>query len=187
MRLEQLLRDFFGGGVSPWGSTKPCGGLLGVPIDYPCGAVGIAPRGRNWGDNDGIQRSAAQIRLPNNASAASPRNAPTSLCVVCFRDPIRLGPKNPPLEPIALTKPIPAAADVPFKNLVGRHQNEPRNKGLTAAIRANAATRGGEGAISAAAMHPAQANASPSEATAQRSSLRSDSIPAKKYPGIASA
>jgi len=37
------------------------------------------------GFKDGIRRSPRQTSVPNNAIAASPRKAPTSLSVVCFR------------------------------------------------------------------------------------------------------
>src|SRR6202035_4518088 len=67
-------------------------------------------------------RSPIRTRLPTNASPASPKNAPASPPVLCFRKPMMLGPKKPPLEPIALMSAIPAAADVPLRNFVGRHQ-----------------------------------------------------------------
>ena len=89
-------------------------------------------------------RSPAQTRLPSSASPARPKNAPASLPDRCFRKPRILGPKKPPLEPIALISAIPAAAEGPFRNFVGRHQNGDMNKDVLTGMNAKAVTRSSE-------------------------------------------
>ena len=90
-----------------------------------------------------------------------------------------LGPKKPPLEPIALMSAIPAAADVPLRNFVGRHQNGDINKEVLRGRNAKAITRSSACGNKATAMQAAQSRASASAARPQRSSQRSDSNPAR--------
>src|SRR5277367_3344796 len=148
--------------------------------------AGAAPITPFLGLNTAIWRSPAHTRPPINAKPASARNAPASLPVLCFAKPIMVGPKKPPLEPIPLISAIPAAADVPLRNFVGRHQKEARNTGLHIAMPTSEATRSSEWGNSAAPTQPAQPIARPSAAKPQRSSQRSDAIAAIGYTSAAS-
>jgi hypothetical protein len=97
-----------------------------------------------------------QTEAPKSASPASPKNAPESLPVVCFKNPMMLGPKKPPLVPIELTSAIPTAAEDPLRSFVGTHQNEVLNIGLPTCMTTKAMTRGIECGSSATPIPPTQ-------------------------------
>ena len=101
-----------------------------IPACYTHWLVGATPTTLRLGLNAAVWRSPMQTKAPRSARPASPKNAPESLPVVCFRNPMMLGPKKPPLVPIELTNAIPTAAEDPLRSLVGTHQNEVMNIGL---------------------------------------------------------
>jgi len=93
-----------------------------------------------------------------------------------------LGPKKPPLEPIALMSAIPAAADVPLRNFVGRHQKGDINREVLMGRNAKAINpkqrmrEQGPLRCNLRNQMPGRVAARP-----QRSSHRSESNPAKGY------
>ena len=87
-----------------------------------------------------------------------------------------LGPKKPPLEPIALMSAIPAAADVPLRNFVGRHQKGDINKEVLRGRNAKAITRSSACGNKATPSNPRNQGQRASAARPQRSSHRSDTI-----------
>lgn len=118
---------------------------------------------------------------PSTPMLAKTRKAPVSPPVVRFKKPIKLGPTNPPVDPMALITAMAAAAPVPRNNIDGRHQNDGRNTALPSGIIAKDRIRNSGVGANAALMHPTDITVNPTAVNLQRSSRLSDRVAADRY------